>query len=128
MRRLGLAYFAPLASDLERQLPFAHSRWFRFLLTYDPAAGLQKVKAPVLAMSGDRDLVVPPGQSLPPIAAALQAAGNRDYTIVRLPGLNHLFQTCRTGSPAEYADIPETFAPAALARMGEWIAARVATR
>jgi hypothetical protein len=28
-----------------------------------------------------------------------------------LPGLNHLFQHCKTGALAEYAQIKETFAP-----------------
>ena len=31
-----------------------------------------------------------------------------------LPGLNHLFQHCTTGSPDEYIQIEETFAPEAL--------------
>jgi hypothetical protein len=35
--------------------------------------------------------------------------------------LNHLFQTAKTGSPAEYAQIEETFAPVALDKMASWI-------
>jgi hypothetical protein len=40
---------------------------------------------------------------------------------VKLAHLNHLFQTAQTGSPIEYAKIEETFAPAALEAMGDWI-------
>jgi hypothetical protein len=41
-----------------------------------------------------------------------------------LPGLNHLFQTAGTGSPQEYGRIEETFSPAALEIISDWIAAR----
>jgi len=55
-------------------------------------------------------------------AAMRQAlARNRDATVVVLPGLNHLFQTARTGLLGEYAEIEETIAPAALAAIGDWL-------
>jgi hypothetical protein len=41
-----------------------------------------------------------------------------------MPGLNHLFQTAKTGMPAEYGAIEETFAPAALDRISRWIASQ----
>lgn len=41
-----------------------------------------------------------------------------------LPGLNHLFQQCQTGSPTEYANIEQTISPAALKTISEWILAR----
>jgi hypothetical protein len=40
---------------------------------------------------------------------------------MRLPKLNHLFQTCENGSPSEYGKIEETFAPAALTIVGDWV-------
>ena len=54
---------------------------------------------------------------------ALKAGGNRDVKTVELPGLNHLFQPCKTGTPSEYASIETTIAPEALKTMGDWIAA-----
>jgi hypothetical protein len=33
---------------------------------------------------------------------------------IELPNLNHLFQECKTGSPAEYATSEQTFSPTAL--------------
>ncbi len=44
-------------------------------------------------------------------------AGNPDATTIELPGLNHLFQTAKTGAVGEYADIEETMAPIALETM-----------
>ena len=87
---------------------------------------MKKVKCPVLALDGSRDLQVPPQENLAAIAGRLKAGGNTDYTVKELPGLNHLFQTQRPGSPSEYAKIEETFSPAALTVISDWIAAHTA--
>ena len=99
--------------------------WFRFYLTHDPRATLKKVRVPVLAITGERDLqVVPAGENLAAIAEALKAGGNKDYTVVEVPKLNHLFQTSETGSPAEYGRIEETINPTVLKLIGDWIVKR----
>jgi hypothetical protein len=59
-------------------------------------------------MNGERDLQVPYKENLSAIEAALKAGTNKDYLIVHLPNLNHLFQTSRTGLPSEYSEIDET--------------------
>jgi hypothetical protein len=41
-----------------------------------------------------------------------------------LPGLNHLLQDARTGSPSEYNDIEETMSPAALQMIVDWVKVR----
>ncbi len=109
---------------LNVQIKQVNSPWFRFFLDADPAEALRRVKVPVLALNGELDLQVPPYQNLPAIRAALEEAGNDDYTIRELPGLNHLFQTATTGSPQEYAGIEETIAPVALELMASWILER----
>jgi len=100
------------------------SPWYRFFLAYDPAPALRKVKCPVLAMTGERDLQVPPNQNLPLIAKALAVGRNSDFTIMKLPRLNHLFQTCQTGTYSEYSKLEETIAPLALETIGDWILRR----
>ena len=82
-----------------------------------------KVHVPVLALNGERDTQVPAHEDLEAIEQALKDGGNRDYKIVLLPKLNHLFQNSKTGSPSEYAEIEETIAPVALVTMGDWIVA-----
>lgn len=101
------------------------SPWMRFFLTYDPAPTLMKVECPVLAINGEKDLQVPPKENLRTIDEALKAGGNKDYTVKELPGLNHLFQTAKTGSPSEYAKIEETISPAALEIIGNWISEHI---
>jgi hypothetical protein len=97
------------------------SPWFRYFMSYDPATALRKVTCPVLVLNGEKDKQVPPDQNLPPIRKALEEAGNKHFEIDELPSLNHLFQTAKTGSPSEYAQIEETIAPVALEKMASWI-------
>ncbi len=97
------------------------SVWFRYFLTYDPATALRKVTCPVLAINGSLDKQVLPSQNLPPIRKALADAGNQHVEIDEMPGLNHLFQTAKTGSPVEYSTIEETMSPVALDKMATWI-------
>jgi len=106
---------------IARQRTVITSPWFRSFLNHDPRVVLREIRCPVLAMIGEKDLQVPPSANLPAIRAALTEAGN-EHTVVReLPGLNHLFQTARTGLPVEYGSLEETIAPAALQLLGEWL-------
>lgn len=113
---------------LEAQLQNLLSPWLKFFLTYDPKPTLSKVKCPVLAINGEKDLQVPPKENLSAIEEILKAGGNQSYTIKELPGLNHLFQTAQTGLPAEYVKIEETISPVALKIVGDWILEQTETK
>ncbi len=52
------------------------------------------------------------------------SSGNKNGEVTELPGLNHLFQTAKTGSPNEYATIEETMSPVALDTVARWILQR----
>jgi uncharacterized protein len=106
---------------IDRAVSQFTSPWFRFFLAFDPATTLQRVTSPVLAINGALDLQVPPDANLSAIEAALERGGNTDFTIRKLDGLNHLFQTATTGAPSEYVSIEETISPAALELMSTWI-------
>ena len=109
---------------VRKQVKELASPWLRYFIPYDPSKVLEKVTCPVLAINGSKDLQVPPSQNLPAIRAALTKGGNQHFSIVELPGLNHLFQECKSGIPAEYASIDQTIAPIALETMANWIAAQ----
>jgi pimeloyl-ACP methyl ester carboxylesterase len=96
--------------------------WFRWFLRYDPAPALRHFQGPVLALNGSLDRQVLPAHNLAGIRAAM--AGHRDVTVTELPGLNHLFQTARTGGVGEYATSEETMAPVVLSIVADWIRAR----
>lgn len=95
--------------------------WMFYFIKYNPAIALEKVKCPVLAINGEKDLQVPPKENLEAIKNALAKGGNKKVTTIELPNLNHLFQDCKTGSPAEYAAIEQTFSPVALTEILKWI-------
>jgi fermentation-respiration switch protein FrsA (DUF1100 family) len=122
-RLLGVKLAAEGAPDaqIDAQVKTLTSPWIRFFLTYDPAVSLRKLTIPVLALNGSLDLQVPPAQNLPPIRKALAEAGNQHAEVDELPGLNHLFQSAKTGSPAEYGQIEETISPVALDKIANWI-------
>ncbi len=102
--------------------------WFRGFLASRPAPVLAQVRCPVLALGGSKDMQVPARESLAAIVHALEAGGNKDVTVREMPGLNHLFQTASTGTIAEYGQIEETFSPAALKVIGDWIIRRTLPR
>jgi pimeloyl-ACP methyl ester carboxylesterase len=123
-------YWNSLSDSAKAEKPFVSllsqirvllSPWFKYFVSYDPSKALQKIKIPLLALNGSNDLQVSPKQNLPAIEKSLKKAGNKNYKIVEMPGLNHLFQHCKTGAPTEYAGIEETFSPDALKIMGDWI-------
>jgi fermentation-respiration switch protein FrsA (DUF1100 family) len=95
--------------------------WMQFFIKYNPASTLEKVKCPVLALNGDKDLQVPSKVNLEAINKALAKGGNKKVTSKELPNLNHLFQECKTGSPQEYSEIEQTFSPLALTEILNWI-------
>jgi len=75
-------------------------------------------------LSGDVDLQVPAAVNLAAISKALAKGGNEDVTTEVLSGLNHLFQTAKTGKVEEVAQLEETLAPLMLDKVTAWVRAR----
>jgi len=99
--------------------------WFREFLGLDPAPYLAKVGVPVLGLFGSKDLQVPAKENMAAMKKVLGSTAkggpSKKSLLVELNGLNHLFQTAKTGSPDEYGLIEETVSPEALRRIGDWI-------
>lgn len=95
---LGVTNLPP---EAERQLRQAVdgllTPWYRSMLRYDPGDDIAAVTIPWLALSGDKDTQVLPGN-----LATIRAL-NPSATTILLPGLNHLFQNASTGLVTEYA-------------------------
>jgi len=108
----------PAGTGMRRVQTFS-TPWFHPFLRHEPGPVLQTVRQPVLALNGERDFQVPAAMNLGAIRTALK--DNPRATVKELPGLNHLFQTAPTGASSEYFDIEESFAPAALALVSDWI-------
>jgi pimeloyl-ACP methyl ester carboxylesterase len=101
------------------------SRWMRQFLRLDPASYLAKIKIPVLALNGSLDTQIEVS-NLRLIKKIIPRG--IDVTTHRLEGLNHFFQTAKTGGPAEYREIAETMSPVALQIISRWIRQRLVRR
>ena len=106
---------------IKQQVETSLRPWSRFFYNYDPATELRQLTVPVLSLIGTRDVQVPAKMNHPAIRRALKEAGNKDYTIKELKGLNHMFQESESGTMQEYAEIEQTIAPAALNEITQWI-------
>ena len=104
---------------------FLALRPLREMLAHDPAATLSQVKCPVLALAGDRD---PMAITLPSIASALKASGHKDHVVLKIPKLNHMFQTVELedyeDGPGHWGRIEETLSPVALDIISTWLSDR----
>jgi len=110
-----------LAAQFEAGLEKLLTPELRSLFAYPAAETLAKLRCPVLALFGGKDLQVPADSNIRAAAAAFTAGHVPSFTLVKLPGLNHLFQTAKTGNVTEYAQIEETIAPRALETIAAWL-------
>jgi hypothetical protein len=81
---------------------------------------LGDVQVPAPALYGSKDLVVPADLNVPVLRRTL--IHDKDVTIKEMPGLNHLFQHAKTGSPREFGEIEETLSPEVLVIISKWVA------
>lgn len=102
-----------------------YTPWFKYFMQADPGPYLQKLNCKVLAINGEKDIQVLATSNLEGISNSLKKSKSRQIDIVTLPGLNHLFQTCRKCTPQEYGKLEETISPAALAVIGDWLSKNI---
>lgn len=105
---------------VDAKIAGVNSPWFRYFLTYDPKPTLARVKCPVLALNGDKDVQVPVS-NLKEIYLAVTSGGNMQVDTLSFENHNHLFQHCTSGAVAEYAQIEETIDPVVLKSISDWI-------
>jgi pimeloyl-ACP methyl ester carboxylesterase len=95
--------------------------WLRYFLSMDPVPYLEHLSCKVLALGGSRDIQVIAKSNLAGIKQALTKSKSKTYEVKELPGLNHLFQHCKTCTSGEYGELTETIAPEALNMIGDWL-------
>lgn len=115
----GCAHIKSLTDHIDQ----LGSPWYRYFLRYDPRPDIERIAAdvPVIAMNGTLDVSIDWEQNLPEIWKAFVRGGNHRVTLRTLPGLNHLFQQCRTGAFSEYGRLEQTFCPDALKAITDWL-------
>ena len=93
--------------------------WYRFFMDYDPQSDIRNVTCPMLILNGEKDCQVVASQN---IAAFRRNLPSHSMNVVKCyPNLNHLFQHCQTGLPAEYGQIEETFSEEVLDDIVDWL-------
>ena len=99
--------------------------WYDYFVDFDPAPVIKQIKCPALLLNGDKDSQVMAVSNIPVIRALLSDNEKHqlpDNQVIKVyPGLNHLFQHCTTGMPAEYGSIEETISEEVLHDIAEWI-------
>ena len=75
---------------------------------YDPTRDLRQIKAPVLVIMGENDLVFPPATVIERMRAALREGGNQDFTSQIIRSAGHGLTTIQTfqGKPFRRAISP----------------------
>lgn len=95
--------------------------WYRYFLKFDPNNFFPKIKVPILAINGDKDLMVRSEANLANWKNLPLKGGNKNVTIKQIPGMNHLLQHCISCDPQEYSKIKEAITPEVFTTIGEWL-------
>lgn len=106
-------------TDLQNTIKQISSPWLVEFIRMNPEDYLSKVKCPILALNGEKDLQVPPKENLEIIKT--KSKKSKSVTVKELANMNHLFQECETGAACEYGQIEQTFSPIALKEILDWI-------
>lgn len=93
--------------------------WYDFFVDYDPAEAIKNITCPALILNGSKDSQVFPESNLTAIRKNLPK--NSKSIIKEYPGLNHLFQPCKTGATDEYGTIEQTISEEVLTDIANWI-------
>lgn len=111
------------AREYASQPAVVQNVWLKAFVEYDPTSDLMNTVCPVFALNGTKDVQVVEEVNLKAIASTLQASksASKKNKTKSYDGLNHLFQHCTTGLPAEYGEIEETISVEVLQDIAEWI-------
>ncbi|MFD1769393.1 alpha/beta hydrolase family protein [Sphingobacterium suaedae] len=92
---------------------------YRYFMRIDPVPFIQKIRIPVFAAFGTRDVQVPFAPNSESLTDNLPEGTAKELKVYT--GLNHLFQHAQSGSVNEYAELEETFDTDVLEDLGRWI-------
>lgn len=104
-------------------LNFLNNDWARQFVAFETKDYLEKINCPILVINGSEDIQVPPNKSQEGFRKGFSNESKTfDHSkIILIPGLNHLFQTCKKCDIMEYGELEETFSENALKAMEQWI-------
>lgn len=111
--------FGPLETPAELSKPdHPGFRWYQHEMNYDPLPTLRAVRVPALFLFGDRDQLIPVGESVAAIRRVQAEDGHHEFTIREFPNDDHGMRLT-TGEASGEID------PEYLKTMREWLASRI---
>lgn len=119
--QMNLLTAASIEANAITQFNAMNTVWYKYFLAFNPQPYLEKLTCNVLALNGSRDIQVLAASNLAGIKTSLGKSKAQHVEVMEMPGLNHLFQSCTTCTVAEYAELEESFSPAALEIISNWL-------
>lgn len=95
------------------------SPWFYTFIHFDPKSYIKKMRCPVMAIGGEKDLQVDVIANNALFAQYLKK--NPCHRFISIRRANHLLQPCESGSPNEYGEIEETMKQEVLDLITVWL-------
>ncbi len=148
-RELGalVAADAPFETARAAFAKYENERWAQLLIsdpdnperyefvkriaTFDVQPLLKQITCPVLAIFGDKDMLVDVEESMAGYRSILAEAGNDDLTVKLFHDADHVIMRTETGNPTEMMARSQSgeldFVPGYIELMGGWLAERVGT-
>ena len=100
---------------------FDNFGWGRLNGAYNPLPALLALREPVLALWGEHDVNVDPEVHRSIFEIALDAAGNRDFTLTIVPDADHVLQVATSRASA---DVQDRIAPGVWDSVVGWVRER----
>ncbi len=110
-----------ISAFITNEIEGALKPWKAYFFNYNPADEFEKLSIPVLSLNGSKDIQVNATINQNAIRNALIKGNNKNYKIVELENLNHLFQESKTGNINEYKKLEQTISPIVLEEISNWI-------
>jgi len=103
---LGTGVWQGIPDAMRRQ---ADTPWFQSFLVFSPGKVMSKTDQPILVLQAGLDKQIEPTNAdrLEVLARARKGKAGAAVNVVRMPNLNHLLVTARTGELDEYAGLAD---------------------
>jgi len=102
-------------------IAFLDNDWARQFIVFQAPEYLHQIKCPILVLNGSEDIQVPPFKNQESFKRNISSVSKPHSLVKIIPGVNHLFQTCKKCTVLEYGELEETFSVAALQEIVHWL-------
>ncbi len=100
---------------------FLDNDWARQFIVFQAPDYLHQIKCPILVLNGSEDIQVPPIKNQESFKQNISTVSQPHSLVKIIPGVNHLFQTCKKCTVLEYGELEETFSVTALQEIVNWL-------